>query len=51
MIPTREGGELAWGFRERLRVALLARLGERMLTTRWEITADGRKALAVEETD
>jgi hypothetical protein len=46
MIGTREGAELAWTFRDRLRVALLARLGERMLLTRFEITPQGRAALA-----
>ena len=49
MITTREGSELAWTFRDRLRVALLARLGERMLSSRWEITPQGRAALAGEE--
>jgi len=49
MIGTREGSELAWTFRDRLRVALLARLGERMMLTRFEITPQGRQALAAEE--
>lgn len=39
--PTMTETPLAWGFRERLRAALLARLFERMLSTRWEITALG----------
>jgi hypothetical protein len=39
----------AWSFNDALRRALLARLGERMLTTRWAITPEGREALAAEE--
>jgi len=46
---TPEGAALAWSFRERLRVALLARLGERMLLTRWAITDAGRAALAASQ--
>ena len=49
MITTREGSELAWTFRDRLRVALLARLGERMLLSRYEITPAGKAALEAEE--
>ena len=48
MINTRET-VLAWSFGEHLRRALLAKLGERMLLTRWEITPKGRQALAAEE--
>jgi hypothetical protein len=36
-------------FRSALRQARLARLGERMLMSRFEITAAGRAALAAEE--
>ena len=46
MNGTREGSGLAWTFRDRLRIALLARLGERILTTRYSITPEGRDALA-----
>jgi hypothetical protein len=49
MNGTREGAELAWTFRDRLRVALLARLGERVILTRWELTPLGRQVLATEE--
>jgi len=49
MNGTREGAELAWTFRDRLRVALLARLGEQILKTRWAITQEGCATLAAEE--
>ena len=40
---------LAWSFHDTMRSALLARLGERMLLTRWEITPLGREAIAAHE--
>ena len=48
MKGTEEASELAWTFTSRLRVALLARLGERMLASRWAITPEGRAALAAD---
>lgn len=40
---------LAWTFADALRRSLLARLGERMLATRWTVTSKGRDALAAKE--
>ena len=40
---------LAWRFQDAMRRALLARLGERVLSTQWEITPKGRETLAAEE--
>ena len=39
---------LAWSFQDALRRAVLARLGERMMSTRWSITPNGRAALGAE---
>jgi len=51
-LPTRRAeSPLAWTFADALRRSLLARLGERMLTSRWEITPLGRQALAAQETE